>query len=107
VEPNRRHGRPNRMFADTDAVRAFGSANSAQAADLAAVASALAAPPDAALGPIGARFVAALADATTEASRAATALADRMAVGCRTAHTAAAAYDSADDRAGTRVSGVY
>ena len=99
------------MFADTDAVRAFGSANSAHATDLAGVATALALMPDAAveamLGPVGARFLAALADATTEVSCAVTAMADRVAAGCHTAHAAAAAYDTADDRAGNWVSGVY
>ncbi|MFG1930429.1 hypothetical protein ACGFK1_07195 [Mycobacterium sp. NPDC048908] len=99
------------MFADTDAVRAFGSANDAHASDLAAVASALASIPNAAtgamLGPVGARFLAALTEATIEASRAVTELADRMAAGSRTAHDAAIAYDSTDARAGTRLSGVY
>ncbi|WP_101948555.1 type VII secretion target [Mycobacterium sp. 3519A] len=99
------------MFADTDAVRAFGSANSAHAVDLAAVAAALASTPNAAsdtmLGPVGTRFLAALTEATTEASRAVTALADRMETACRTAHHAAGSYDSADAQAGTRVSGVY
>jgi hypothetical protein len=96
------------MFADTDAVRAFGSANAAQAADLGAVAAALSAlPDDAMLGPVGARFLAAYADATAEASRAVSALADRLAAGCRTAHAAAAAYDNADVCTGTSVSGVF
>jgi hypothetical protein len=98
------------MFADTEAIRVFGAANSAEAADLAAVAADLSAMPDAAadamLGPVGARFLAALAEATSEASRAVTALADRLAAGCRTAHATAAAYESADERTGTLVSGV-
>jgi hypothetical protein len=96
------------MFADTDAIRALGAANSARAADLATVATALSSM-DAgdALGPVGARFVAALAEATAEASRAVTALADRLAAGCRTAHASAAAYENADDSTGTRVSGVF
>jgi hypothetical protein len=99
------------MFADTDAIRAFGAANSAQAADLAAVAAALSSMPGAAadsmLGPIGARFLAALADATAEASRTAAALGERLAAGCDTAHASAAAYENADDRTGTMVSRVY
>src|SRR6476620_3153098 len=93
------------MFADTDAIRAFGAASSAQAADLAAVAAALSFMPDAAacamLGPVGARFVAALADATTEAARAATALGDRLAAGHVTAYASAAAYENADHLLGT------
>jgi len=97
------------MFADTDAIRALGAANSAHAADLETVATALSSLPDAGpmLGPVGARFVSALADATAEASRAVTALADRLAAGSRTNHVAAGAYEIADERTGTRVSGVY
>src|SRR6476469_1593493 len=93
------------MFADTDAIRAFGAANSAQAADLAAVATTLSSMPDAAacamLGPVGARFAAALADATTDASRAATALGDRLTAGHVTAYASAAAYEDTDHLLGT------
>jgi hypothetical protein len=96
------------MFADTDAIRAFGAANSAHAADLAAVAEALAAMPGAAadslLGPVGTRFLAALADATTEASHAVAALGERLAAGCVTAHASATAYENADHRLGAAVS---
>ena len=49
VEPTVAGGRPNRMFADTDAIRAFGAANSAQAAELAAVAARLVVEPGAEL----------------------------------------------------------
>jgi hypothetical protein len=99
------------MFADTDAVRTFGSANSAHAADLHAVARALSSMPDTAadvvLGPIGAGFLAALAEATTEASQAVAALAERLSAGCRAAHAAAEAYESADDRTGALVSRAF
>jgi type IV secretory pathway VirJ component len=97
------------MFADTDAIRALGAANSAHAADLAAVAATLASMPDAdaMLGPVGTRFVAALADATTEASRSLTALADRLTAGGLTAHASAVAYENADEHTGTLVSRVY
>jgi hypothetical protein len=99
------------MFADTDAIQTFGAANSAQAADLAAVAAALSSLPGAAagsmLGPVGARFLAALADATTEASRAVTALGERLEAGHRTAHASAMAYENADEHTGTLVSRVY
>ncbi|HET7664666.1 MAG TPA: type VII secretion target [Mycobacterium sp.] len=97
------------MFADTEAIRIFGATNSAQAADLAAVADALSALPDtaaASLGPVGARLVAALAEAAAETSRAVTALADRFVAGCHTAHASAAAYEDADERTGAVVSGV-
>jgi hypothetical protein len=96
------------MFADTDAIRAFGAANSTQAADLAAVAAALSSMPGTAagslLGPVGIRFLQALADATTDASRAVAALSDRLAAGNLTAHASAAAYDDADHQLGAAVS---
>jgi hypothetical protein len=92
------------MFADTDAIRAFGAANSAQAADLAAVAASLSSVPGPAagsmLGPVGTRFLAALADATMDASRAVAALGDRIAGGSDTAHTSAGAYEEADAHGG-------
>jgi hypothetical protein len=96
------------MFADTDAIRALGSANSAHAADLSAVAAALSSLPVAsmALGPVGARFVSALAEATAEGSRAVTALADRLSASHATAYAAAALYEKADDGAGSRVAGI-
>ena len=96
------------MFADTDAVRAFGAANSAHATDLAAVADALSSTPgpaaEAMLGPVGARFLAALADATTETASAVAALRERLAAGSLTAHASASAYDNADHRLGAAVS---
>jgi hypothetical protein len=96
------------MFADTDAIRTFGAANSAQAADLAAVAATLSSLPGAAadslLGPVGTRFLAALADATADASRAVAALGERLTAGHLTAHASAAAYENADHRLGAAVS---
>jgi hypothetical protein len=92
------------MFADTDAIRAFGAANSAHAVDLAAVAAVLASMPGAAagsmLGPVGSGFLAALADATTHASRAVAALGDRVAAGRDTARASASAYEAADAHGG-------
>jgi hypothetical protein len=99
------------MFADTDAIRALGATNAGHAADLAAVAAALSGLPDASahamLGPVGTRFLTALDQATTDASRAAAALADRLAAGGRTVGLAATAYDTADDHAGLRLTRVY
>ena len=97
------------MFADTDAIRALGAANSAHAADLVKVASALSLIPEAGAmsGPVSARFVSALAEATADAARAVRGLADRLEAGARTAHASAVAYDNADERTGIRVSGVY
>ena len=56
------------------------------------------------LGPVGTRFLAALADAATEASRAVAALSDRLAAGRLTAHASAGAYEDADHRLGAAVS---
>jgi hypothetical protein len=97
------------MFADTDAIRTLGAANSEHATDLDAVAAALSSMPHAgdALGPVGVRFLAALTEATADASRAVTALADRLAVGSRTARASAVAYENADERTGAQVSEVY
>jgi hypothetical protein len=98
------------MFADTDAIRAFGAANSAQAADLDTVAATLSSMPGAAaasmLGPVGTRFLAALADATTDASRAVAVLGDRVAAGCDTARVSAGAYEEADAHGGRLIAGV-
>ena len=92
------------MLADTDAIRALGSASSAHAADLAAVASALSSLPDPAtasmFGPVGANFLAALADAAAGEARAAAALSDSVGAAATTAGASAAAYDDADSRAG-------
>jgi Excreted virulence factor EspC, type VII ESX diderm len=92
------------MFADTDAVRVFGAANSVQAVDLAAVAAALSSMPGAgvgaALGPVGARFLAALAEAAADAGRAASALSERLEAGHVTARASASAYENADERLG-------
>jgi hypothetical protein len=98
------------MFADTDAIRRMGSANSTHAADLTDVATMLSSLPAAAsasmLGPVGARFLAALAAAAADGSRAAAALGDRLAASSTTAHAAAIAYDEADHGAGVRITGV-
>jgi hypothetical protein len=92
------------MLADTDAIRALGSASSAQAADLAAIALTLSSLPGPALastfGPVGARFLAALADATAREARAVTALSDTVAAARPTAYATATAYGDADHRAG-------
>jgi Excreted virulence factor EspC, type VII ESX diderm len=108
MEPNCRRGRHNRMFADTDAIRALGAAHSDHAADLAAVAASLSSIAGTAatsmLGPVGARFVAALAEAALDASHAAAALSGRLATGQLTARASATAYENADQRLGTAVS---
>ncbi len=95
------------MFADTDAIRAFGADNSAQAADLSALVTDLTSLPTASansMGPVGTRFLAALADAATDASLAVAALSDRLEAGHLTARASAAAYDNADHRLGGAIS---
>ena len=98
------------MLADTDAIRALGSANSAHADDLAAVAFTLSSLPDPAaatmFGAVGARFLAALAEATTSEARAAAALSDRVAAAYTTARASATGYDDADQRVGDVIGGV-
>ena len=91
------------MLADSDAIRALGSACSAQAADLAAIAATLSSLPGPAtadlFGPVGADFLAALAEAVADQSRAVAALGDSVAAAAATAGASAAGYDDADSRA--------
>jgi hypothetical protein len=95
------------MFADTDAIRALGSATSAQAAELASIAQTLSSLPHTTaaemLGPVGAGFLAALAEAAADVSRAVTAMSDRLSGARTTAHAAATAYEAADHEAGTLI----
>lgn len=89
------------LSADTAAIRAFGSAYTTHAAALAAVASALRSipAPGAALGPVGAGYLAALAGAVADQSDAVAALeADTRAGGCA-AELSAAGYEAAGRRA--------
>ena len=109
MEPVGADGRHNRMLADTDAIRALGSASATQAADLAAIAatlSSLPGPATAALfGPVGARFLAALTEAVADQSRAVAALSDTVAAAATTAGASAAGYDDADGRASDMLAG--
>jgi hypothetical protein len=95
------------MFADTNAIRALGSAHAVEAEDLAAIAARLSALPTGAslLGPVGARFLAALSDAAADASRAVAALSDSVSAAATTAHSSATAYEAADRRMGASVTG--
>jgi hypothetical protein len=97
------------MFADTDAIRALGSANSTHADDLARIAIALSLLPNAAaggsLGPVGAGFLSALTEAAAHGSREVTAISEHLAMSNTTAYTVASAYDSADSGAAVRISG--
>lgn len=98
------------MFADTDAIRALGSANSAHADDLATIAAALSSLPLAAagssLGPVGARFLSALTEAVADGSRAVAALSERLLTSDDTANAVASAYEAVDGDASTRIAGV-
>lgn len=97
------------MLADTDAIRALGSASSAQAADLAAIASTLSSLPCPAsasmFGPVGTPFLAALTDAAACAARTAAELSDSVWAACTTAHASATAYDDVDQRVGGQIAG--
>jgi hypothetical protein len=97
------------MLADTDAISSLGSASSAHAADLAAIAATLSSLPDpetaTAFGAVGARFLAALADAVATEARAVAELSDRFSAADTTARAAAIGYDDADLRAGGLIAG--
>ena len=90
------------MLVDTDAIRALGAACSAQADDLSAAAAALKSLPGpdaaAAFGPVGAGFLAALADAVAAEARAITALGDDLASAHSVSGAVAEAYADADRR---------
>ncbi|MGE2726663.1 type VII secretion target [Mycolicibacterium pulveris] len=94
------------MRADTDTIRALGSATDTHAAELADVAAALASLPPPNLGPVGARFLAALEQAAADGAHTLAALSERLASAGHTARSAAAAYDAADDGARARIEGV-
>jgi hypothetical protein len=98
------------MFADTDEIRALGSANATHADDLAAIAVALSSLPIAAagssFGPVGAGFVSALTDAVSDGSRAAAALSEQLWMSNTTAYAVASAYDSVESGASARIAGI-
>jgi hypothetical protein len=97
------------MLADTDAIRDLGTASSANAADLAAIASTLSSLPDPAtsemFGPVAAPFLAALADAAACEARAAAQLRDSVSAASTTAHASATAYGDVDQRVGGQIAG--
>jgi hypothetical protein len=88
------------FLANTGAISALGGAYTAQAADLAAISSALRSlPSPTALGPIGERFLAALTDAVNDISAAVATLSDDVASAGATAGHTATSYDLAGTRA--------
>ncbi|WP_006244283.1 hypothetical protein [Mycolicibacterium tusciae] len=98
------------MFADTDAIRALGSAHSIHADDLADIATTLSSLPITAagwsLGPVGTRFLSALADAAADGSRAVATLGEHLRRSNSTAYAVASAYDTTDSGASARIAGV-
>ena len=100
--------RRNRMFADTDAIRALGAVNAAHADDLTAIADALGSLPVAsgsALGPVGSRFLSALSEAAAHGARSVTVISNRLTLSGETVKAVASAYDSADSHTGARIAG--
>lgn len=99
-----------RLSADTDLIRAYGSASSGHAADLQAVASQLStlgATSTSMFGPVGARFHAALTQAAQSEAQRVTELGASVAAVQPTAHSAACAYEGADADAGARLTGTW
>ena len=90
------------MFVDTNAICALGTDCSAHADDLSTAAAALKSLPGAgaaaAFGPVGARFLAALADAVAIEMRAVLALGDDLASAQSVTSGVAQAYSDADRR---------
>jgi len=90
------------MFVDTNAICALGTDCSAHADDLSTAAAALKSLPgagaDAAFGPVGARFLAALADAVAIEMRAILALGDDLASAQSVTSGVAQTYSDADRR---------
>ena len=99
-----------RLTADTDLIRAYGSASSAHAGALQAAAArltALGAEPAATFGPVGARFQAALARAADREARSLTSLSGSVAAARPAASGTAQAYEGADSDAGIRLTGTW
>ena len=96
-----------RLTADTDLIRAYGSASAGQAADLQTVAARLAAvgPDPALFGPIGAAFATRLSRAVARETETLGGLSAALAGAHRAAEHAAANYLSTDGGAGARILG--
>lgn len=94
------------MLADTSDIHAFSAAQHRHAADLAAVATDLAAArlPDDAFGAVGTRFVSALNAALAHQAQHVTHLADRLTVAGATAKQSADAYAGAEQSATQAIS---
>jgi hypothetical protein len=110
MEPERAYPRHNVVLADTAVIRALGAAHARQAADLDAVTATLRSVPGsgcaAAFGPVGARFLAALAEAIARESGIAAQLSARVASAGHAAEATADAYDSSERRVGQSITAV-
>ncbi|MGE2737682.1 type VII secretion target [Mycolicibacterium vaccae] len=99
-----------RLSVETEVVRRYGSASSGHAVDLHDVArrlSAVGAGAAAMFGPVGAGFLATLAQAATGEAAAVGALSGTLAGARAAAHGAAAAYETVDADTGVRVAGFW
>jgi hypothetical protein len=95
------------MHADTDAIRAYGTATTELSADLRAAAALLGRDlgptVSAVFGPVGARFAAAVADAATALATSVTKIGDDVAAAGTATVAAARDYDDAEMHARTKV----
>jgi L-rhamnose isomerase len=109
MEPTRADGRPNRMLADTAAIRAFGAAQDRHAAELETITARLgevrAQLPSDALGPVGARFLAALSEAVTREMQLIARVGEGVAAAAATAHATADAYVGTERDAAHAIAG--
>ncbi|MCH9668346.1 MAG: ESX-1 secretion-associated protein [Actinomycetia bacterium] len=103
-----------RLSADTDLIRAYGSASAGHAADLQSLAARLtalgtesASTSSSMFGPVGARFDAALIRAAEREARRVTELSVSLAGARLAAWSAAQAYVSTDEDAGNRITGTW
>jgi len=98
-----------RLSADTDLIRAYGSASSGQAAELQGVVARLTAvgtvPSTSMFGPVGARFQAALIQAAGREAHRVSELSASLAAARSAAWRAAQAYSESDTGAGNQIAG--
>ena len=110
MEPRRVDGRHNVVLADIAVIRALGAAQSRQAADLDAISAALVSGgtqlDSDALGPVGAHFLAALADAVARDARLVALLGERVATASATARATADAYVVTEQSTGDALTGL-
>lgn len=97
-----------RLTVDTDLVRGYGTSSSGQADDLHDVARTLSGLGGGdMLGPVGARFLAALVHAAAGEAAAVAALSSALTGVHGAAHGAAGAYEDSDTSSGTRLTGFW